>query len=73
MSVSYLQTLEQLVPPLHGCTLCMFSKPIGGQLHCDCPAVRTVHGLQPVRVVRAAVDACGPGATHMDMAAWRRA
>jgi len=44
-----------------------------GTLHCDCPAVRQVHGLQPVRVVRSMTEACGPGAAYMDMATWRLA
>lgn len=63
--------LEQLVPPLHGCTLCDHRADMGGTLHCDCPAVRQVHGLLPVRVVRSMTEACGPGATYMDMAEWR--
>ena len=68
-----LEALEKLVPPLRGCALCMHSRPLDGQLHCACPAVREVHGLQPVRVVRATTEACGPGAAHMDMPAWKAA
>lgn len=30
-------------------------------------------GLQPVRIVRSAGEACGPGARHLDMASWRAA
>lgn len=67
------QTLELLVPPLRGCALCMHSTDHDGQLHCASPTVREVHGLQPVRMVRAAIAACGPGAIHMDMTAWRTA
>lgn len=68
-----IKELEQLVPPLHGCTLCDHRANLEGTLHCNCPAVRNVHGLKPVRLVRAMGEACGPGATHMDIAAWRLA
>lgn len=64
------EALELLVPPLRGCALCMHSTALGGQLHCACPTVQEMHGLQPVRVVRACIVACGPGAVHMDMTAW---
>ncbi|GKS83243.1 hypothetical protein AVMA1855_03845 [Acidovorax sp. SUPP1855] len=64
------QALAALVPPLRGCALCMHSTRIGEALHCNCPAVRKVFGLQPVHVVRQTVGACGPGAAHMHMDAW---
>jgi len=65
-----LQALEKLVPPLHGCTLCMHSMEKDGSLHCYAPAVREVFGVQPVRVIRACGEACGPGAAHMHMETW---
>jgi hypothetical protein len=71
MSAMTRRELEQLVPPLHGCTLCMYSDPSKAELLCACPAVRDVHGLQPVRVVRALSGSCGPGAAFMDMPGWR--
>lgn len=71
--VAMRQALEAIVPPLRGCALCMYSAPLQGVLHCYCPAVREIHGLRPVHVVRASSEACGPGAAYMDMTAWRRA
>lgn len=68
-----LQALANLVPPLRGCALCLHSLERDGTLHCVCPAVRVVAGVQPVRLVRQPGEACGPGADHLDMAAWRRA
>lgn len=71
--VAIRRELEATVPPLRGCALCVYSGPLQGELHCYCPAVREVHGLKPVRVVRASSTSCGPGATHMDMMSWRLA
>ena len=65
-----LQALELLVPPLHGCRLCVHSQDRDGQLHCYAPAVREVFGVRPVNVIRASSEACGPGAAHMHMDAW---
>ena len=48
-----LQALAQLVPPLHGCTLCAHSMEREGVRHCYAPAVREVFGVQPVNVIRA--------------------
>ena len=67
-----LQALAQLVPPLHGCTLCMHSMNRDGVRHCYAPAVRDVFGVQPVNVIRSSTEACGPGASHMHMSAWGR-
>ena len=41
-----LQALAQLVPPLHGCTLCAHSMERDGVRHCYAPAVREVFGVQ---------------------------
>ena len=57
-----LQALAQLVPPLHGCTLCAHSMERDG--------VREVFGVQPVNVIRASSEACGPSASHMHMHTW---
>lgn len=65
--------LSAQVPPLRACTLCMHSAPEHDGLHCLCPDVRLVSGLQPVHIVRGAGEACGPGARHLDMASWRAA
>ena len=65
-----LQALAQLVPPLHGCTLCMHSMERDGVRHCYAPAVRDVFGVQPVNVIRSSTEACGPGASHMHMHTW---
>ncbi|AVS66619.1 hypothetical protein C8245_13855 [Paracidovorax avenae] len=59
------------VPPLRACALCMHGRPVAGALHCHCPAVRKVFGLQPASAMRTTAGACGPGAAHMDMPAWR--
>lgn len=61
------------VPPLRACDLCLHSAPHADGLQCHCPAVQVVCGLQPVRIVRSAGEACGPGARHLDMASWRAA
>ena len=65
-----MQALAQLVPPLHGCTLCAHSMERDGVRHCYAPAVREVFGVQPVNVIRASSEACGPGAIHMHMHTW---
>lgn len=62
--------LAVLVPPLRACDLCMHSAKINDQLHCKHPHVHKVFGLQPVKVIRATGDACGPEAHHMDMTEW---
>lgn len=65
-----LQALAQLVPPLRGCALCTHGVERDGVRVCQAPAVRMVFGVQPVSVVRARAEACGPGAAHMHMPAW---
>ncbi len=62
-----------LVPPLRACDLCVHRREADGQLHCACPAVRELQGIQPVRVVRSYGEACGPEARHLHMASWGRA
>lgn len=61
------------VPPLRACDLCLHSQQMSQALHCLCPAVRRVSGLQPVHIARSAGEPCGPGARHLDMASWRTA
>lgn len=61
------------VPPLRACDLCLHSAPHADGLQCHCPTVLVISGLQPVRIVRGAGEACGPGARHLDMASWRTA
>lgn len=68
-----MQALAELVPPLRACVLCRHSIERNNDLHCDCPSVRVVSGVQPVRLVREPGEACGPGANHLDMAAWSAA
>lgn len=58
------------IPRLRACALCVHSQLKANGLHCQCPAVRLVGGQQPVHIVRAEGEACGPCARHLDMAAW---
>ncbi len=64
---------ETLVPPLRACALCVHKRVDGDELRCACPAVREVRGVQPVRLVRAYGEACGPEAKHLHMASWGQA
>lgn len=57
--------MQPQVPENRACELCCHGATLGGQRHCQCPAVVAQGHAIPVDRARGLYGPCGPEATHL--------